>query len=122
MIKWNLFKKNRQKESEINNFNHNDDEQIIDKQENTSEDVEDINLEEIKEYSESLYTSDDPNFKPEKKPRRNSWESTSTIEKSVDQIDKKRKIYKKTSAGSDKLEKKVDQLLRSKGITSSKKK
>ena len=59
--------------------------------------------EEIKEYSETLYTSDHPSNKKEAIKSRSRWESTSTIEKNVDDIDKKREIYKTTTACSDRL-------------------
>ena len=123
LIKWKLFGKNKQKKQEMEISNpENKDETTI---EQNSEDIfEESNEpeEEIKEYSETLYTSEHPSHKKEVIQSRTRWESTSTIEKNVDDIDKKREIYKKTTAGSDRLEKKVDQVLRSKKIKSSQKK
>ena len=75
----------------------------------------------ITEYHETLYSSDHPSKKGKETWKRKSWESTSTIEKNIDTIDKKKIVYKKTSAGSDGIEKKVDRLFSSKGIKTTKK-
>ena len=99
-----------------------DEKSIEQNEEDFSEEISEVEEEEIKEYSETLYTSDHPSHKKKTIQSRARWESAITIEKNVDDIDKKREIYKTTTAGSDRLEKKVDQVLRSKGITSSKKK
>jgi hypothetical protein len=76
----------------------------------------------IKEYHETLYSSDHPSKEGKETWKRKSWESTSTIEKNVDTIDKKKIVYKQTSAGSGGIEKKVDRLFSSKGIKTAKKK
>ena len=85
----------------------------------TSEETEELP---ITEYHETLYSSDHPSKKGKETWKRKSWESTSTIEKNVDAIDKKKIVYKQTSAGSDGIERKVDRLFSSKGIKTAKKK
>ena len=107
---------------EITNPEIIDEKPIEQNEEVFSEEIDEAEEEEIKEYSETIYTSDHPSHKKEVIQSRTRWESTSTIEKNIDDIDKKRGIYKATSSGSDRLEKKVDQILLSKGIKSSKKK
>jgi len=126
LIKWKLFgknKKNKQENTiEINN-NISDKEKISDEHnEEVIEEKNDFEDQEIKEYNQTLYTCDDPSYKKNEQERRIRWESPSTIEKNVDEIDKNREIYKKTTAGSDRLERKVDDLLRCKKISGSKKK
>ena len=76
----------------------------------------------ITEYHETLYSSDHPSKKGKETWKRKSWESTSTIEKNVDKIDKKKIVHKQMSAGSDRIEKKLDRLFSSKGIKTAKKK
>lgn len=76
----------------------------------------------ITEYHETLYSSDHPSKKGKETLRRKSWESTSTIERNVDMIDKKKTVYKQTSSGSNELEKKVDNLLSNKKIKTKDKK
>lgn len=76
----------------------------------------------ITEYHETLYSSDHPSKKDKETWKRRSWESTSTIEKNVDTINKKKIGYKQKSAGSNDIEKKVDRLFSSKGIKTAKKK
>ena len=76
----------------------------------------------ITEYHETLYSSDHPSKKGKEALRRKSWESTSTIEKNIDTIDKKKTGYKQTSAGSNDIERKVDNLLSIKGIKTTDKK
>ena len=76
----------------------------------------------ITEYHETLYSSDHPSKKGKETWKRKSWERTNTIEKNVDTIDKKKIVYKQTSAGSDGIERKVDRLFSSKGIKTAKKK
>lgn len=126
MIKWKLFRKPKQKkqENEMDTTNPviKDEKPIEQNEEVIPEETSETEEQEIKEYNETLYTREHPSYKKNEIQSRRSWESTGTIEKNVDDIDKKRNIYKQTSSGSDRLEKKVDQLLRSKGITSSKRK
>lgn len=125
LIKWKLFGKDKQKKQEmkmeISNPEIKDEKNM---EENAEEIFKESNepVEEVKEYSETLYTSDHPSHNKKIIQSRTRWESTSTIEKNVDDIDKRRGIYKTTTAGSDRLEKKVDHLLRNKGIIKSKKK
>ena len=76
----------------------------------------------ITEYHETLYSREHPSKKGKETWRRRSWESTSTVEKNVDTIDKKKTVYKQTSAGSNDIERKVDNLLSSKGIKTTDKK
>ena len=126
LIKWKLFGKNKskkqEKKTEIKNPITEDEEPVEKNEDIFPDETEHIEIQEIKEYHETLYTYDHPSFKKNQMQSGKGWESTSTIEKNVDEIDKKRNIYKQTTSGSDRLEKKVDQLLRNKGITSSKKK
>jgi len=74
------------------------------------------------EYHETLYSNEHPSKKGKVTLRRKSWESTSTIEKNIDTIDKKKTGYKQTSAGSNGIERKVDNLLSRKGIKTTDKK
>ena len=99
-----------------------DDKRVTQNEEVFAQEIKKVEDEEIKEYNETLYTSDHPSYKKNVIQSRTRWESTSTIERNVDEIDKKREIYKATTSGSDRLEKKVDQLLTSKKISSTKKK
>lgn len=85
----------------------------------TSEETEELP---ITEYHETLYSSEHTSKNGKETWKRRSWESTSTIEKNVDAIDKKKIVYKQTSAGSDGIEKRVDRLFSSKGIKTAKKK
>jgi len=85
----------------------------------TSEETEELP---ITEYHETLYSSEHTSKNGKETWKRRSWESTSTIEKNVDAIDKKKIVYKQTSAGSDGIERKVDRLFSSKGIKTAKKK
>lgn len=85
----------------------------------TSEETEELP---ITEYHETLYSSEHTSKNGKETWKRKSWESTSTIEKNVDAIDKKKIVYKQTSAGSDGIERKVDRLFSSKGIKTAKKK
>jgi len=100
-----------------------EDEEITEKKEElffeTNESTEETP---ITEYHETLYSSEHPSKKGKETLRRKSWESTSTIEKNVDTIDKKKTAYKQTSAGSNDIERKVDRLLSSKGIKTTTKK
>ncbi len=84
----------------------------------TSEETEELP---ITEYHETLYSSEHTSKNGKETWKRRSWESTSTIEKNVDAIDKKKTVYKQTSAGSDGIERKVDRLFSSKGIKTAKK-
>lgn len=85
----------------------------------TSEETEELP---ITEYHETLYSSEHTSKNGKETWKRRSWESASTIEKNVDAIDKKKIVYKQTSAGSDGIERKVDRLFSSKGIKTAKKK
>jgi len=76
----------------------------------------------ITEHHETLYSSDHPSKKDKETWKRRSWESTSTIEKNVDKIDKKKIVHKQMSAGSDRIEKKLDRLFSNKRIKTAKKK
>jgi len=85
----------------------------------TSDETEELP---ITEYHETLYSIDHPSKKHKETLKRKSWENTSTIEKKVDAIGKKKIVFKQKSAGSDGIEKKVDRLFSSKGIRKAKKK
>ena len=69
-----------------------------------------------------MYSIDHPSKNGKETWKQKSWESTSTIEKNVDTINKKKIGYKQKSAGPNDIEKKVDRLFSSKGIKTAKKK
>jgi len=87
-------------------------------EESSIEKIEDEEIEKtpITEYNETLYSSDHPSKKKQKTYKRNRWESTTTIEKNVDTIDKKKPISIKTSSDSGGIENKVDRLFAKKGV------
>lgn len=131
MARWKLFGKSKEKkqgnEKEIDIPIIEDKEPIKQEPVKQKEEVfleasEVIEEPPITEYHETLYSSEHPSKKGKETWRRKSWESTSTIEKNVDTIDKKKTVYKQTSAGSNDLEKKVDKLLSSKGVKTTEKK
>ena len=126
MARWKLFGKSKEKEQgnekEIDIPIIEDEEPIKQKEEVFFETSEVTEEPPITEYHETLYSSEHPSKKGKDTWRRRSWESTSTIEKNVDTIDKKKTVYKQTSAGSNDTERKVDNLLSSKGIKTTDKK
>ena len=126
MARWKLFGKSKEKEQEnekeIDIPIIEDEEPIKQKEEVFFETSEVTEEPPITEYHETLYSSEHPSKKGKDTWRRRSWESTSTIEKNVDTIDKKKTVYKQTSAGSNDIEGKVDRLLSNKGIKTTDKK
>jgi len=126
LARWKLFGKSKEKkqgnEKEIDIPIIEDEEPIKQKEEVFFESSEVTEEPPITEYHETLYSSEHPSKKGKETWRRKSWERTSTIEKNVDTINKKKTVYKQTSAGSNDIERKVDNLLSSKGVKTTDKK
>ena len=126
MTRWKLFGKSKEKkqgmEKEIDIPIIEDEETTEQKEEIFSENCKETEETPITEYNETLYSSEHPSKKGKETWKRRGWESTGTIEKNVDTIDKKKTAYKQTSAGSNDTEKKVDRLLSNKRIKKTDKK
>ena len=120
MARWKLFGKSKAKKEESEkeiDIPIIEDEETTKQEEKVSfETSEETEEPPITEYHETLYSSEHPSKKGKETWKRRSWESTSTIEKNVNTIDKKKTVYKQTSSGSEDIDRKVDRLLSRKGI------
>ena len=120
MARWKLFGKSKAKKEETEmeiDIPIIEDEETTKQEEKVSfETSEETEEPPITEYHETLYSSEHPSKKGKETWKRRSWESTSTIEKNVNTIDKKKTVYKQTSSDSEDIDRKVDRLLSRKGI------
>lgn len=126
MARWKLFGKSKAKKEESEkeiDIPIIEDKEITKQEEKVSfETSEETEEPPITEYHETLYSREHPSKKGKETWKRRSWESTGTIEKNVDTIDKKKTVYKQTSSGSEDIDRKVDKLLSSRGIKTTEKK
>jgi len=120
LARWKLFKKSNKKkpidEKDIEIPLDEDTEETNQEEVVNFKPTEETNKTPITEYHETLYSSDHPASKGREPYKRRSWESASSIEKNVDDIDKKKSASRHIYTGSSEIEHKVDRLLSSKGM------